>query len=270
MDEKVKIVILSQGTIYSDIIVQQILKKENNVKAIIISKAFLSGKSLLESIKAVIVISGFRFFLYKLFDLLFFSKCIKSNSVPVYKSKNINSPQMIKLLNKIKPDLIISCFFNQILKKDILCIPKRGCINIHPSYLPCYRGVGVTFWALVNNEKETGSTVHYIDAGIDSGDILAQNRVSITAQDTVHSLYIKCAQEGAKLIEKVLSELKVNNVIPKRQNEAEATYFAVPTKEGFVRFNSKSRKFFTTLELLKGFVFKLSKRFIDNESYYLN
>lgn len=265
-----KLVLLAQGTLYSDILIQQILKRKMEVKAIVVSKALLSGKSFLESIKAVIAVSGIKVFLYKTLDLIFFTKKIQAYKVPIYKSKNINSPQIIELLSRIKPDLIISCFFNQILKNGVLSIPEYGCINIHPSYLPGYRGVGVTFWVLANNEKETGVTVHYISAGIDSGDILAQSKISITPQDTMHSLYVKCAQEGARLIEKLLFGLEGKNIFAKKQNEAEATYFPIPTKESLMVFEKNSKKFFTVYELLKGSIFKLTGKFIDGKSYYLS
>lgn len=266
-----KIVILAQGTIYADIIIQRLLKKRGEeVKAIIISNALLSGKSFLKSIRDMIKISGFQIFLLKLLDLTFFSARVKSNQVPKYGSKNVNSQKVIKLLKKIEPDLIISVFFNQILSKEILRIPSKGCINIHPSYLPRYRGIGPTFWVLSNNEKETGITIHCMGEGIDNGDILAQERIRISPRDTVHRLYLKCAQEGAKIIERVLANIENQKVVTKKQDEEEATYFSVPTRKGMINFKKNSKKFFTTYELLKGFIFKITKRPINGKNYYLD
>lgn len=109
----------------------------------------------------------------------------------------INSEEFIETLKKYECDLLVSMSFNQIFRKEILDIPKKGVINCHAGKLPFYRGRNVLNWVLINDEKEFGITVHFVDEGIDTGDIINQKTYPITDQDNYKSLlelaYLECA-----------------------------------------------------------------------------
>ena len=126
----------------------------------------------------------------------------------------------MKVINKIKdsnPDIIFSVYYRKILSKEILNIPRLGCINIHPSLLPFYRGPAPTAWALLNNEKEVGLTIHYMDEGIDTGDVLVQKKVPVDPDETGFELYDKCMREGAELLISNFDNLINQNIIGKPQ-----------------------------------------------------
>ena len=125
------------------------------------------------------------------------------------------------------PEIIFIIGGTQIVPKEILDIPKLGCLNIHPALLPKYRGRYSTAHAIFNGEKYTGATLHWMDEGLDSGPIIMQKRVAVSPDDTAKSLYDKVlTQTGAELFEKFLALWLSGKTIPARpQNENLATYF---------------------------------------------
>ena len=127
--------------------------------------------------------------------LLIFSEKYK---IPYIKGYNVNSSAFLDIAIEFKCDLFVSMSFNQIFKKTIISTPKLGTINCHAGKLPFYRGRNILNWALINDEKEFGITVHYVDEGIDTGDIILQNSYNITDEDNYASLlskaYVGCAE----------------------------------------------------------------------------
>ena len=135
---------------------------------------------------------------------------------------NINSPEFIQIVKSYNCDLFVSMSFNQIFKVDIINVPSLGVINCHAGKLPFYRGRNILNWALINDEKEFGITVHYIDEGIDTGDILKQRCFEITDSDDYCSLlkiaYVECSNilyDTIKDIQSGVSERIVQNKIHK-------------------------------------------------------
>ena len=133
---------------------------------------------------------------------------------------SINSFEFIETARSYKTDIIVSMSFNQILKSDMLAVPKFGVINCHAGKLPFYRGRNILNWALINDEKEFGITVHYVDEGIDTGDIIKQKCYPITDADDYNSLlqisYIECATilyEAIKEIQNNSSQRIVQSTI---------------------------------------------------------
>ena len=110
---------------------------------------------------------------------------------------NINTPEFIQTIKEYDSDLFVSMSFNQIFRSEILCLPKLGVINCHAGKLPFYRGRNILNWAIINDEKEFGITVHYVDQGIDTGDIIKQKCYPISDEDNYNSLleiaYVECA-----------------------------------------------------------------------------
>lgn len=132
----------------------------------------------------------------------------KKYQIDVLFSPNINSEEFIEQLKKYNVDLFVSMSFNQIFRKKILSLPPLKTINCHAGKLPFYRGRNILNWVLINDEKEFGITVHYVDIGIDTGDIILQKTYSITDQDDYNTLleraYVGCAEilyEAIKLIQ---------------------------------------------------------------------
>ncbi len=129
----------------------------------------------------------------------------ESNNIPVFQ------PTKLRLdyepLKNLDIDLIVTCAYGQILSKDVLDIPKFGCVNVHASILPNYRGSAPIQWALFNNEKKTGITIYYMDEGMDSGDIIKINEIPITNDDNVGTLHDKLSNLGVTTLKEVLPKI---------------------------------------------------------------
>jgi len=142
--------------------------------------------------------------------------------------ENVNDKKFLALINPMELDLIITCEFSQILERDIISVPKIGCVNLHPSLLPKYRGPAPIFWVLYHEEKMTGITIHWIDEKIDTGDILAQQKISILPEDDDKTLRQKIAQIAAVQLVSLLQNgsLKKRNSV--RQSDVDASYYKRP------------------------------------------
>ena len=154
---------------------------------------------------------------------------IRENSLKSYKVRNINAKQTIDIIKALNPDIIFVCTLSQILKKDIIEIPRLGCVNIHAGLLPKYRGPASNFWVLYNAEEKTGVSFHSLSAGIDSGDILMQKELDIMPDDTEETLDIRLSDLGAEGIAGLISDIEQAKAQRIPQNEQEATYFSQPS-----------------------------------------
>jgi methionyl-tRNA formyltransferase len=144
--------------------------------------------------------------------------------IPVIVTELVNSNLFIQWLKKQKCDLIIIAGWSEKLDKDVINVPTYECINCHPSLLPRYRGPNPFYWVIVNNEIETGITLHYVDENLDAGDILFQERVKIDFGDTAGSLSEKCAKVAAAKIPEVLDSVTSGSVRCRRQNLSNGSY----------------------------------------------
>lgn len=137
---------------------------------------------------------------------------------------NVNTPASVEFLRVLKPDLIVVVAYGQILKANILALAPTGCINLHASLLPKYRGAAPIQWAIARGERETGVTTMFINEKMDAGDIIAQDRELILPDDTSTSLGARLAGRGAKLLMETIEMIR-RGVAPRaKQNEALATY----------------------------------------------
>ena len=161
--------------------------------------------------------------------------------------KNIPVFQPIKIKNdheeilKYKPDLIVTCAYGQIIPKVLLDLPYLGCINVHASLLPKYRGGAPIHHAIINGDTKTGITIMYMDEGMDTGDIIKSTAISITNTDTVATLHDKLSLLGKELLTEVLPSIinKTNTRI--KQNSNEATYAKVIKRDDeHLDFNTKA------------------------------
>jgi len=147
------------------------------------------------------------------------------NNLPVFSPEDINHPLWVSRIKAMNPDVIFSFYYRNLVKQPILDIPAKGCINLHGSLLPKYRGRVPINWALVNGEKETGVTMHYMTARADAGDIIAQQGFPIGDDDTAFDLHMKAADAARDLLKKTLP-LILNGTAPRvKQDDAKATCF---------------------------------------------
>jgi len=147
------------------------------------------------------------------------------NNLQVFAPNNINHPIWVERIRKLAPDIIFSFYYRAMVGKDILKIPKKGCLNLHGSLLPKYRGRCPINWVLANGEQETGVTLHYMTPQPDNGDIVAQKRITISTTDTALSLHRKLTTSAAALLDANLPLLHNGSAPRMPQNHAQATYF---------------------------------------------
>lgn len=165
----------------------------------------------------------------------------KKHHIPVLNTTDINDQQGREFLQQHQPDYIISAFFNQLLSPDVIGLAPGRCINIHPSLLPDYKGVDPAFFMLLNDEQEFGVTIHQVDEGIDTGDIIAQGRVAVEQGEDLYGLYRKLFAHGAQLVTQVINSEGRLNSLPEKQ-QGEGRYDSWPTTGQVKQFRSKGRQ----------------------------
>lgn len=141
-----------------------------------------------------------------------------------------NDIEAIEYLKELKPDFIIVVAFGQILTKEVLDIPKYGCINLHASLLPMYRGAAPLNWAIIKGEKKSGNTTMLMDVGLDTGDMLLKDEVEISEDMTAGNLHDILMERGADLLIKTIEGLYGGDIIPEKQ-EGETFYAKMLNKE---------------------------------------
>jgi len=153
------------------------------------------------------------------------------HELPVWQPIKVKNPDFQQKLAEAAPDLIVVAAFGQFLPKAILTLPKYGCINVHASLLPKYRGAAPLQYAILKGESVSGVTIMKMDIGMDTGDMLAKVEEPITAEMTMGELHDKLKIKGAKLLLETISGLEAGTVIAERQKEEEATYASLLTRE---------------------------------------
>ena len=147
----------------------------------------------------------------------------EAHHVPVFQPAKLRVPGVLEQLQAWQPDLIVVAAYGRILPTTILTLPPLGCINVHASLLPKYRGAGPIQWAIANGETETGITIMQISEQMDAGDILLQKALPIDANDTGGSLHDKLARLGAEALQEAIRFLKAGRLTARQQNENEVT-----------------------------------------------
>jgi len=153
------------------------------------------------------------------------------HNLEVYQPKSVNTSSSIEKIQECKPDLIVTAAFGKILKDKILSIPKHGCINLHPSLLPKYRGPSPITWALFHEDTVTGTSIFYMTSKMDAGDIILQSRLMIQYNDNYGSLLKKLSEKGAYDLLKAISLIEQEKDSPVPQNDRYATYSYLITRE---------------------------------------
>ncbi len=158
-------------------------------------------------------------------------KCALEYNIPVFQPEKIREKEAADRLYEEKADIFVVAAFGQILPKEILEMPRYGCVNIHGSLLPKYRGAAPIQWAVLNGERQAGNTIMQMNEGLDTGDILAQESVLLEERETAGSLYEKLSQMGGSLLLKTLDLLEKGAVIPVPQDDAKSCYAKMLRKE---------------------------------------
>lgn len=156
----------------------------------------------------------------------------------VYQFDKIKGEEGVAALKAEAPELMVTAAFGQILSRENLAVPKYGCINVHGSLLPKYRGAAPIQWAVINGEKITGVTTMLTDVGLDTGDILLKKETEIGENETAGELFDRLAEMGAELLKETIEALERGELKPIKQNEAEATKCGIIKKEyGHIDFS---------------------------------
>lgn len=164
--------------------------------------------------------------------------------VPFHAVAKINSDQLHRIIDEYKPDLLISLSCPQIIGKKVRQRFPKGCINVHGSPLPRYRGLMPAFWVLRNGESRTGVTVHDLEARLDDGDILIQRDVDITPDDSWDSLVRRTKAIGATALVEAVRQIEAGTVARKPNRREDATYYSFPTAADRKAFLAMGRRFF--------------------------
>ncbi|NSW90825.1 MAG: methionyl-tRNA formyltransferase [Firmicutes bacterium] len=151
--------------------------------------------------------------------------------IHVLQPEKVNTEEFVSTLKKIAPDLLITAAYGKILPQEVLDIPKKGCINVHASLLPKYRGAAPINWAIINGETKTGITTMLTDAGMDTGDILLKREIDIPEDMTAGELHDKLAFLGAEVLKDTLEMIKTGTIQRIPQREEEASYAPMLKKE---------------------------------------
>lgn len=165
-------------------------------------------------------------------------QCALKHGIPVLQPVKIREQEAVEELKSYPADLFVVAAFGQLLSEEILSMPRFGCVNIHASLLPAYRGAAPIQWVILNGETRTGVTIQQMAKGLDTGDMLLKKTVEIDEKETGASLHDKLMQAGAELIVEVLPKIEKGELIPEKQDESKASYFGRLTKSmGLIDWN---------------------------------
>lgn len=151
--------------------------------------------------------------------------------LPLYQPKSIKSKKVLEKIFSFNPEIILVVAYGKMLPTELLNFPKYGCVNLHSSLLPKYRGAAPINWAVVNGEGVSGVTTMYISEELDAGDILLQEKTAILENDTAETLHNRLAQIGAKLLMKTIDGLADGSVVPTGQDSQKVTFAPIIKKE---------------------------------------
>lgn len=166
----------------------------------------------------------------------------EEKGLPVYQPRTLRDEEFADLLRQIDPDVIVVVAFGKILPANVLDYPQYGCVNVHGSLLPAYRGAAPMQRAIIDGCAETGITTMFMDVGLDTGDMLLKKSVAIDLYDTFETVHDKLGECGAELLLRTLALLEKGEILPEKQDDALATYAAKIEKEDCLLDFSRTAK----------------------------
>ncbi len=187
-------------------------------------------------------------------------------AIPVYQPQSLrkgdDAAEAMKILEEIQPDFIVVAAYGQILPKAVLDLPKYGCVNVHASLLPKYRGAAPIQRCILDGEKETGVTIMQMAEGLDTGDMLLKGSLAIGGNETASELHDRLSALGAKLLVEALPALRDGSITPEQQDDAKSCYAAMITKDmSALDFTKPAAELHRTICALTGFTTLEGKRF---------
>ena len=266
-----RIVILSYESLYANLMTYRLIQaRPGQVVGILRSDCLIYGKSLPGALGYLLRRSGLRFVGRKALEL-FESRAIAilfrligrprqvpslreikaTCGIPVVGSRDVNGPETLAVLRNWRPDVVISIYLNQLIKRELIGLPRLGCLNIHPALLPRNRGLFPYFWAIANGDAQSGITLHWVDEKFDTGDILLQEAIPIQPQDTLTSLAYKSAQVGAEMLVRAMQLVEAGDPPRIPQDNSHATYYSWPRPADQRRFRQGGGRYGTVFELMR-------------------
>ena len=166
-----------------------------------------------------------------------------SRGIPVFQPEKIRAEEPARVLRELAPDLMVTAAFGQILSEENLAVPRLGCVNVHASLLPKYRGSSPIQWAIARGETQTGVTTMYTDAGVDTGDMILQNKLDILPEETAGELFDRLAELGARTLLQTVKLIEEGKAPRVPQDHAQATHFPMLNRENaFLDFDKPARE----------------------------
>ncbi|MDA4846740.1 methionyl-tRNA formyltransferase [Hoeflea poritis] len=169
--------------------------------------------------------------------------------IPVFETADARNKDCLETVRAWAPDLIVSNYFNQVIRPPMLEIPRVGTINMHPALLPRNRGLMPCFWAMANGDGTTGASVHWVDEDLDTGNIIVQGTVPIEAGESVISLSNKCSDCGAGLLLKSVARLREGAVPGTPQDETKRSYHSWPSPGGIRKLYRRGHRYGSVAEM---------------------
>ncbi len=246
-----RIIILTNDNFFSWCVLRDFLPaRAESLLGVVFSQALVGKKDMSNSLSWVLKHTGWRHFLFKtavygvfrvwnrltgLLRLQAWTSStlawVRRHGVRHWLTANINEPAFVQMLRDLQPDLIISVSMNQVAKRELLKMPPLGCINVHCAPLPRYAGMSPYVWALANGEDHSAATIHYMEEGLDEGDILVQEKVSVRPRDSAFQLFWRCCTRAGELLITTVAAIETGTQSAYAQDLAQRSYFSWPTPE---------------------------------------
>jgi len=266
-----RIVILTYESLYANMMTDHLIRsRPGDVVGIVRSDCLLYGKSLPGALWFLLRRTGMRFVGRKAFEffqqrsmaILFqlmgrelrvpsLRQVERKYGVPVVGSKDVNGVETLAQIEDWRPDLVISVYLNQLIKRELIALPTKGCLNIHPALLPHNRGLFPYFWVLANGDRETGVTLHWVDEHFDTGEILLQAVVQVEPGDTITSLSYKSGVVGAEMLERGVALVAAGSPPHIQQDNSQSSYHSWPSLSDQKRFRQQGGSYGTIFDLMK-------------------
>lgn len=187
--------------------------------------------------------------------------CAQENDIQVYQPTTLKNGEAMEIIKELAPEMIVVVAYGKILPKEILDYPKYGCINIHASLLPEYRGAAPIQQVLLDGRDKTGVTAMLMDIGLDTGDMLMKVETSVDENETIDSLHDRLSQMGAELIVKVVHDAEKGLLVREKQDDSKSSYVGMLTKDMMkMDFTRSAKKLHDLVRALTGTAFLDGKR----------
>ena len=265
------LVLLTNDNYFSFLVLEKFLsERKDDISLVVFSTALIGKRGTFESIQWSIDNTGLRHTIFKLmvYGIFRFMKIVctllpfipnkyssflwvKRNGIDYIHAANINSVEVVEKIELCKPDLIVSVSMNQIVKEKILTMPPKRCINVHCAPLPKYAGMSPYVWALANNEDHSAATIHYMEQGLDEGDIIVQEKISVRERDSAFALFHRCCSSASGHLTKVVKDIEDGTVTFYEQDLTEKTYFSWPDKDCVKRLRDNGYRLARVGDFLK-------------------